>query len=119
MHEKKSMNGISTHVLDLTRGRPAEGVAVRLHRHEQGGWRGISALRTNQDGRIADLLPEDTAIQNGFYRLRFGISGYFRGRGIESFYPFVDIAFQVRDAGEHYHVPLLITPHGYSTYRGS
>src|SRR5277367_3857389 len=110
MHEKKGMKGISTHVLDLTRGRPAEGVAVRLHRHEQGSWRAIAARRTNQDGRIVDLLPEDRTIESGFYRLRFGTSGYFRGRGIESFYPFVDIAFQVRDAAEHYHVPLLITP---------
>jgi|SRR5580704_15233216 5-hydroxyisourate hydrolase len=113
------MRGISTHILDLTRGRPAEGVAVRLHRHEQGAWRAIAARRTDQDGRIADLLPASEPLQSGFYRLRFGTSAYFRGKGSESLHPFVDIAFQVRDTGEHYHVPLLITPHGYSTYRGS
>ncbi|HMD18846.1 MAG TPA: hydroxyisourate hydrolase [Alloacidobacterium sp.] len=116
MYEKK---GISTHVLDLTRGRPAEGVAVRLHRHEQGAWRVIAARRTDQDGRISSLLTDDEVLQSGFYRLRFGTSAYFRGKGVESFHPFVDIAFRVRDTAEHYHVPLLITPHGYSTYRGS
>ena len=79
----------------------------------------IAARRTNEDGRIADLLPVDEALQSGFYRLRFGTSAYFRRNGMESFHPFIDIAFQVRDAGKHYHVPLLITPHGYSTYRGS
>ena len=113
------MKGISTHILDLTRGRPAEGVAVRLHRHEKGGWRAVAARRTDQNGRISDLLPENERLQSGFYRLRFGTSAYFRGEGIESLHPFVDIAFQVRDIGEHYHVPLLITPHSYSTYRGS
>jgi 5-hydroxyisourate hydrolase len=113
------MKGISTHILDLTSGRPAGGVAVRLHRHEHGAWRAIAARRTDEDGRITDLLPADEGLQGGFYRLRFGTSAYFRGKGIKSFHPFVDIAFQVRDAGEHYHVPLLITPHGYSTYRGS
>jgi 5-hydroxyisourate hydrolase len=113
------MKGISTHILDLTCGRPAEGVAVRLHRHEHGSWRVIAACRTDGNGRISDLLPAGESLQSGFYRLRFGTSAYFRGRGIESFHPFVDIAFQVRKTEEHYHVPLLITPHGYSTYRGS
>ena len=113
------MHGISTHILDLTSGRPAEGVAVRLHRHEQGSWRVIAACRTDPNGRIADLLPTAETLKAGFYRLRFGTSAYFRNRGIESFHPFVDIAFQVRDTEEHYHVPLLITPHAYSTYRGS
>jgi 5-hydroxyisourate hydrolase len=113
------MKGISTHVLDLARGRPAEGVAVRLHRHEQGAWRAIAVRRTDSNGRVADLLPEDVALQGCFYRLRFGTRAYFRNQGIESFHPFVDVAFEVRDAREHYHVPLLITPHGYSTYRGS
>ena len=116
MSERK---GISTHVLDLTNGRPAEAVAVRLHRHEQGAWRAIAACKTDQDGRVANLLGAKEILQSGFYRLRFGTSAYFRGKGIESFHPFVDIAFRVRDTGEHYHVPLLITPHGYSTYRGS
>ncbi len=79
----------------------------------------IAARRTDGDGRIADLLPKDEALQSGFYRLRFGTSAYFRSKGVESFHPFIDIAFQVRNTEEHYHVPLLITPHGYSTYRGS
>ena len=113
------MNGISTHILDLTRGRPADGVPVRLHRHEHASWRLVAARRTDNDGRIATMLPLDEMLQEGFYRLRFGTSAYFRRQGFETFHPFVDIAFQVRNTEEHYHVPILITPHSYSTYRGS
>lgn len=92
---------------------------MRLHRHEHGSWRAVAARQTDLQGRIADLLPADESLRSGFYRLRFGTRAYFRSKGIESFHPFVDIAFQVRNAAEHYHVPLLITPHSYSTYRGS
>ena len=113
------MNGISTHILDLTCGRPAAHVAVRLHRYEGGKWRIVAARRTDVDGRVTALLPDQEVPQIGFYRLRFGTSGYFRGRGFESFHPFVDVTFRVRSVDEHYHVPLLITPHSYSTYRGS
>jgi len=110
---------ISTHVLDVASGRPAAAIVVRLHRHEQGGWHPITALRTDDNGRIADLLSSAEELQSSFYRLRFGTRSYFRAKGIESFHPFVDIVFEVRDPKEHYHVPLLITPHSYSTYRGS
>ena len=110
---------ISTHVLDVASGRPAAAIAVRLHRHEQGAWHPIAAHRTDDNGRIADLLSSTEELQSSFYRLRFGTRAYFRAKGIESFHPFVDIVFEVRDPKEHYHVPLLITPHSYSTYRGS
>lgn len=110
---------ISTHVLDVASGRPAAAIAVRLHRHEQGAWHAIAAHRTDDNGRIADLLSSKEELRSSFYRLRFGTRAYFRAKGIESFHPFVDIVFEVRDPKEHYHVPLLITPHSYSTYRGS
>ncbi|MBT9329884.1 hydroxyisourate hydrolase [Paracidobacterium acidisoli] len=113
------MSRITTHVLDLTSGRPAAHVAVRLHRYLGGRWRVVAARRTDEEGRIADLLPAGEAPEPGFYRLRFGTSGYYRGKGLETFHPFVDVTFQIRSAGEHYHVPLQITPHGYSTYRGN
>ena len=110
---------ISTHVLDLASGCPAAAIAVRLYRYEQGAWRAIAAHRADDNGRIADILANGEKLQSGFYRLRFGSRAYFRAQGIESFHPFVDIVFEVRNPKEHYHVPLLITAHSYSTYRGS
>jgi 5-hydroxyisourate hydrolase len=110
---------ISTHVLDLVSGRPAAAIAVRLHRHDHGSWRAIVAHRTDDNGRVTDLLGGKEELKRGFYRLRFGARAYFRAKEIESFHPFIDIIFEVRNPQEHYHVPLLITPHSYSTYRGS
>jgi 5-hydroxyisourate hydrolase len=110
---------ISTHVLDLASGLPAAAIAVRLHRHEEGLWRVIAAHRTDDNGRVSDVLSGKEELKRGFYRLRFGTRAYFRAKEIESFHPFVDVIFEVRNPQEHYHVPLLITPHSYSTYRGS
>ena len=110
---------LSTHVLDLSSGRPAAALNVRLHRHVEGSWRPIAAHQTDGSGRIADLLPNGEELEGGFYRLRFGTRAYFRRKELESFHPFVDIVFEVRNPREHHHVPLLITPHSYSTYRGS
>jgi 5-hydroxyisourate hydrolase len=110
---------LSTHVLDLASGRPAAAVAVRLHRHMQGSWHGIAAHQTDENGRVADLLLDKEELQRGFYRLRFGARAYFRAKGVESLHPFIDIVFEVRNPKEHHHIPLLITPHSYSTYRGS
>jgi 5-hydroxyisourate hydrolase len=110
---------ISTHVLDLASGLPAAAIAVRLHRHEEGIWRVIAAHRTDDNGRVPDVLSGKEELKRGFYRLRFGTRAYFRAKEIESFHPFVDVIFEVRNPQEHYHVPLLITPHSYSTYRGS
>ena len=109
---------ISTHVLDLASGHPAAAVAVRLHRHD-GSWHALATHKTDDNGRVADLLLSSEILQKGFYRLRFGTRAYFRAKGIESLHPFVDIVFEVGDPKEHYHIPLLITPHSYSTYRGS
>jgi len=75
--------------------------------------------KTDADGRLKDLLPDDFTFAAGVYRLTFATGAYFAARNIESFYPQVSISFIVRDAAEHYHVPLLLSPFGYSTYRGS
>lgn len=111
------MSPITTHILDTTRGKPAVGVSVVLFRHQR-EWAEIARGITNADGRISDLLPKETVLPTGIYKLRFETGAYFEALDSSTFYPFVEIAFQLT-TGEHYHVPLLLTPFGYSTYRGS
>ncbi|HEV8582081.1 MAG TPA: hydroxyisourate hydrolase [Thermoanaerobaculia bacterium] len=113
------MSGITTHVLDTARGRPAIGVPLLLEIQAETGWREIGRALTDEDGRARHLLPSGHALTAGVYRLTFGIETYFRAEGIEGFYPEASIVFHVRDANQHYHVPLLLSPFGYSTYRGS
>jgi 5-hydroxyisourate hydrolase len=108
------MSTVSTHVLDNALGRPAAGVGVRL---ESADGTAIASERTDADGRIADLGPSDLAA--GTYRLVFDTDGYFAATGQPVFYPEVVIAFAIGDPFEHYHVPLLLAPFAYSTYRGS
>lgn len=107
---------ISTHVLDTSRGRPAANVAVTLERQESGGWRQVAKATTDADGRARELAPEESA---GTYRLTFEVADYFSALGQESFYPFVSVVFEIRNPRDRHHVPLLISPFGYSTYRGS
>jgi 5-hydroxyisourate hydrolase len=109
------MSAITTHVLDTSRGRPAAGVPVRL---EHAGAT-LGAGFTDADGRLRDLLPAGAPLRAGVYRLVFDTGAYFRGQGVEAFYPHVGIDFEVRDGAQHHHVPLLLNPFGYSTYRGS
>jgi 5-hydroxyisourate hydrolase len=113
------MSGLSTHVLDTALGRPAAGVEVRLDAREGEGWRALAHARTNDDGRVPRLLPEGEALRAQTYRLVFATGDYHAARGVEGFFPEVAIAFIVRDPALHHHVPLLLAPHGYSTYRGS
>jgi 5-hydroxyisourate hydrolase len=113
------MSGITTHVLDIARGRPASGVPVNLEVRAGSGWRGIGRATTDADGRAQQLLRADFSLAAGIYRITFGVETYFQKDGIESFYPEASIVFHVRDADQHYHVPLLLSPYGYSTYRGS
>jgi len=106
---------LSTHVLDATAGEPAEGVAVRLDEQVDGEWRTAARGRTNADGRI-------TALGNpgpGIHRLHFDTGGYFAAAGVATFYPEVTVTFTVVDAAAHHHVPLLLSPFAFSTYRGS
>ncbi len=113
------MSGITTHVLDTSRGRPASGVPVLLEMRSEDGWREIGRAETDPDGRARQLLPAGSVLTEGVYRLTFGIETYFQAQGIEGFYPEASIVFHVRDTAQHYHVPLLLSPYGYSTYRGS
>ncbi|MGH3455354.1 MAG: hydroxyisourate hydrolase [Nocardioidaceae bacterium] len=108
------MATVTTHVLDSARGRPASGVGVRLQSADGAE---IAAGRTDDDGRITDLAPSELGA--GAYRLVFDTGGYFAATGQSGFYPEVVIAFTVDDPAEHYHVPLLLAPFAYSTYRGS
>lgn len=113
------MSAITTHILDVSAGVPARGVAVTLERETEAGWKIIGAGVTNNDGRVVDLLDANARLQAGNYRLVFDTGAYFAGRETGGFYPQVSVAFTVRDAAQHYHVPLLLSPFGYSTYRGS
>ncbi|HEX8844372.1 MAG TPA: hydroxyisourate hydrolase [Pyrinomonadaceae bacterium] len=114
------MGAITTHILDTSRGRPAGGVEVTLEiQGAAGGWEFLGKGLTDDDGRLRDLLQEGHALAEGIYRLTFDTGSYFASQRVESFYPEVKIIFSVRDAGQHYHVPLLLNPYGYSTYRGS
>lgn len=110
--------GFSTHVLDTSLGRPAAGVPLSLSYEGESGLVPIGRGVTDADGRVRDLVAKD-AFRAGTYRLVFDTGTYFRGRGVSGFYPTVEIRFEVRQADEHYHVPLLLSPFGYSTYRGS
>ncbi|HEX8068608.1 MAG TPA: hydroxyisourate hydrolase [Pyrinomonadaceae bacterium] len=113
------MSSITTHILDTAAGRPAAGVGVTLELQADHGWREVGRGVTDEDGRLRSLLPGDFAFAPGVYRLTFDVGAYFAGQARASFYPSVSISFVVRDAAEHYHVPLLLSPYGYSTYRGS
>ena len=110
---------ISTHVLDTSGGRPAAAVGIQLLRQQGANWIEVFRGQSNDDGRVPALLPADVSGAPGAYRLTFDIGGYFQRQGAESFYSTVAIDFIVRDAQSHYHVPLLVSPYGYSTYRGS
>jgi 5-hydroxyisourate hydrolase len=113
------MSGITTHVLDIARGRPAAGVPVTLESKTEGGWTLVGRGATDADGRLRDLAPSDFVLSEGEYRLTFDAGSYFHASGVEGFYTEVVVSFVVRDAGAHHHVPLLLSPYGYTTYRGS
>jgi 5-hydroxyisourate hydrolase len=114
------MSAITTHVLDTSRGQPARGVPVYLEVQEAGAnWRSLGVGVTDEDGRVKHLLPDEFDLQPGLYRLSFETAVYFEAQSLRSFYPHVVVVFYVHDPGQHYHVPLLLSPFGYSTYRGS
>ncbi|HEY0658669.1 MAG TPA: hydroxyisourate hydrolase [Pyrinomonadaceae bacterium] len=113
------MSAITTHILDVSKGCPARGVPVALERQTGAGWEIIGKGATDEDGRSRDLLDAEAILQAGNYRLTFDTETYFAQQQIKGFYPQVTVVFVVRDATQHYHVPLLLSPFGYSTYRGS
>jgi 5-hydroxyisourate hydrolase len=113
------MSHITTHVLDVSLGRPAADVGVILESQSpRGEWTETARGATDADGRLRDWIGAKT-LPAGTYRLKFDTRAYFAGRKITGLYPQVVIVFEVRDAQEHYHIPLLLSPFGYSTYRGS
>jgi 5-hydroxyisourate hydrolase len=112
------MSQLTTHILDTTKGRPAAGVTIVLYKPAGDNWREIARGATNADGRIPDLLPQDKVLAMGMYKLKFLTQEYFERDGTAHFYPFVEICFTVAN-DSHYHVPLLLNPFGFSTYRGS
>jgi len=113
------MRSLSTHVLDAVSGGPAVGIVVRLERRlddAKGEWVELGTGTTDADGRIRDLAPE--GVSPGVHRLIFDTAAYFTAAGLPGFYPEVTVAFSVTDE-RHYHVPLLLSPYAFSTYRGS
>lgn len=115
------MSTITTHVLDTARGKPAGGVQVvlSLRSPENGSFTEIGRGVTDGDGRLHALVPAGETPSPGVYRLQFDTGSYFRALGEVAFYPEVVVLFNVRDGAQRFHVPLLLAPYGYSTYRGS
>ena len=112
------MSPITTHVLDTARGCPAQGVPIALHQQADEGWLPLADGVTNADGRIADLLTAGQ-LRPGVYRMTFDTGAYFKKNGVDGFYPTAAIVFSIDKVDQHYHIPLLLSPFGYSTYRGS
>ena len=112
------MSKITTHVLDTSIGKPAVGISVSLEQDVAGRWNGIAKGITDRDGRANNLLPIAQLLYAGVYRLVFDTAFYFKKQNIKTFYPKIVIEFEINETG-HYHVPLLLSPFGYSTYRGS
>lgn len=112
------MSQLTTHILDTTRGKPAAGITIILYRGENDEWTEIARGITNADGRLPDLLKNQEKLVHCIHKLRFETKDYFDANHVQTFYPYVEIVFDI-NSDEHYHVPLLLNPFGYSTYRGS
>jgi len=112
------MSQVTTHVLDTSAGKPGKNITVQLMQIESNEWKSIAQGITNNDGRVPDLLPEGKNLSAGNYKIVFETGNYYATQNIKTFYPAVEILFTIYD-DSHYHVPLLISPFGYSTYRGS
>lgn len=114
------MSGITTHVLDTARGRPAAAIPVVLEQRDgTGEWIAVGRGETDGDGRLRSLHPDGTPLEPAVYRLTFQTRGYFDSLGVAAFYPEVVVVFETAAGETHYHVPLLIGPFGFTTYRGT
>ena len=112
------MSGITSHVLDTSQGKPAEGITIRLERKSpDDSWQSIKRDVTDSDGRVPNMAGD--SLEAGHYRISFMVEEYFQLQKVKAFYPIVNIEFTVDAPDQHYHVPLLLNPFGYSTYRGS
>lgn len=112
-------NPLSVHVLNIENGLPSPDVAVTLERQENGKWVELSEAVTNEQGRISALYPEGESLVDGTYRVVFETGEWFESQDTASFFPEIPVVFTMEGALEHYHVPLLLSPYGYSTYRGN
>lgn len=110
---------ITVHVLDSSRGKPAVGLAVVLEQAKGDAWQKIAEGQTDANGRLEKLLPADKAVAAGVYRLRFDSGAYFAASKTKTFYPKIVIIFEIENPKDHHHVPLILSPFGYSTYRGN
>jgi 5-hydroxyisourate hydrolase len=114
------MSTISTHILDTSRGKPANGVAVYLEsQNPDESWEQLTHAWTDEEGRVKPFFLLEEPLQAGIYRLVFDTEAYFSALDVDSFYPQVSVVFTIREEPQHYHIPLLISPFGYSTYRGT
>lgn len=113
------MKEITTHILDTATGLPASGIAISLHRAIGDAWLEIANAVSNSDGRAPELLNEQPPLVAGTYRMHFKTADYLQNNKQPVFYPWVDVVFRFEGHGAHYHIPLLLSPFGYSTYRGS
>ncbi|MEO6290524.1 MAG: hydroxyisourate hydrolase [Ginsengibacter sp.] len=111
---------LSSHILDITQGKPAPNVKISLSiQGKDGKWAIIDEKVTDEDGRIKDFLKEEKTVdRRGIYKLTFNTASYFKQLGQDSFYPFIEVVFELKD-NNHYHVPITLSPFGYSTYRGN
>jgi 5-hydroxyisourate hydrolase len=113
------MSPITSHVLDTTLGQPARALAIELHvLDDAGAWQSVAQRETDDSGRVTDLLAAG-ALERRTYRLTFDTGAYFARIGQPVFYPRVEVIFQIDAPSEHYHIPVLLSPFGYSTYRGT
>jgi 5-hydroxyisourate hydrolase len=111
---------ITTHVLDTANGHPAAGIPVTLEKRENGEWKSLAKGTTNDDGRITDWIPAEKSASTGVYRVIFEVENYLRSHtDKEVFYSRIPVVFHLNDASVHHHIPLLLSPFGYSTYKGS
>jgi 5-hydroxyisourate hydrolase len=113
------MRKISTHILDLTLGQPARGLPVRLEVRESSAWRALATERSDDDGRCVQLLPEGELLVPGMYRIAFDTASYFTAQDLTTLYPVVEVTFEVKPGEEQFHIPLLLSANGYTTYRGT
>ncbi len=113
------MTQITSHILDTSIGMPAAAVLITLMQQQGDDWLMLGSGETDSDGRVADFTQSDDVLPAGIYKLTFYLSQYYEQTDRSSFYPHVDVAFEIEGDGQHYHVPLLLNPYGYSTYRGS
>lgn len=110
---------LSSHILDITSGKPAADVKIALSKKDNNDkWVVVEEKNTDSNGRITDFLKQGGKSNTGIYKLTFNTSPYFKALGQKSFYPFIEVVFELAD-DEHYHVPITLSPFGYTTYRGS